>query len=88
MASAGAMLFDFGCSWWGYGSYQFSRAGYDVQSYEIAEDRRNYGIAETGRARHIDDPFAIRAGTSTLQQLRLFLLGPCARTRARAFEGH
>ncbi|WP_083967418.1 methyltransferase domain-containing protein [Methylosinus sp. LW3] len=53
----GDKVFDFGCSW-GYGSYQFARAGYDVESYEIAEDRRNYGIAKLG-VRHVDDPFAI-----------------------------
>jgi len=56
----GARVFDFGCSW-GYGSYQFSRAGYDVQSYELAEHRLNYGVAKLG-VRHIDEPFAIKEG--------------------------
>ncbi len=59
-AKRGGRLFDFGCSW-GYGSYQFARAGYDVQSYEIADDRRNYAIEHLG-IRHIDDPFAIVEG--------------------------
>lgn len=56
----GARVFDFGCSW-GYGSYQFARAGYDVLSYEIAEDRRKYGVAKLG-VRHVDEPFAISPG--------------------------
>jgi 2-polyprenyl-3-methyl-5-hydroxy-6-metoxy-1,4-benzoquinol methylase len=53
-------LFDFGCSW-GYGSYQFARAGYDVHSYEIALDRRTYAIEKLDIG-HIDEPFAIREG--------------------------
>ncbi len=56
----GARLFDFGCSW-GYGSYQFSQAGYDVHSYEIALDRRTYAIEKLG-IRHVDEPFAIADG--------------------------
>jgi len=40
-------LFDFGCSW-GYGSYQFSVAGFDVQSFEIAENRRRYASEKLG----------------------------------------
>lgn len=59
-AKLGGRLFDFGCSW-GYGSYQFSRAGYDVQSYEIADDRRMYAI-EHLQIDHIDDPYAIAEG--------------------------
>ncbi len=31
----GAKLFDFGCSW-GYGSYQFAKAGFDVTAFEVA----------------------------------------------------
>ena len=56
----GAKVFDFGCSW-GYGSYQMNKAGYDVQSYEIGVERRNYGINNLG-VNHIDDPYAIQAG--------------------------
>ena len=53
-------LLDFGCSW-GYGSYQFAQAGYDTSSFEIAEDRRNYGVANLG-VRHIDDLFEMGPG--------------------------
>ncbi len=56
----GARLLDFGCSW-GYGSYQFANAGYDVYSYELAVDRRNYGIDKLG-VRHVDDLFEIGEG--------------------------
>lgn len=38
---SGARLFDFGCSW-GYGSYQFAKAGMEVVSFEIGETRRRY----------------------------------------------
>ena len=34
-------LFDYGCSW-GYGSYQFKKAGYNVSSYEISKTRSDY----------------------------------------------
>ena len=40
-------LFDFGCSW-GYGSYQFSKGGFDVLSYEISKPRAVYA------ERHLD----------------------------------
>jgi len=43
----GAKLFDFGCSW-GYGSYQFSRAGYLVTSFEIAKSRRSFAQNKLG----------------------------------------
>ena len=56
----GMRLFDFGCSW-GYGSFQFARAGYDVYSHEIGVDRRTYAIENLG-IRHLDDPYAIIEG--------------------------
>ena len=34
-------LFDFGCSW-GYGSWQFTQAGYAVKSFEISRPRARY----------------------------------------------
>lgn len=34
-------LLDYGCSW-GYGSWQFSQAGFNVYSYEISRARANY----------------------------------------------
>lgn len=37
----GARIFDFGCSW-GYGSWQFMRQGYEVESYEISVPRACY----------------------------------------------
>ncbi len=39
--SKGSKLFDYGCSW-GYGSWQFSKAGYVVESFEISQPRRSY----------------------------------------------
>lgn len=49
----GSALFDFGCSW-GYGSFQLSRAGYDVIAYEIAPRRRRYARDKLG-LRVLDD---------------------------------
>jgi SAM-dependent methyltransferase len=39
--SHGARVFDFGCSW-GYGSFQFGRAGFDVTAFEVAPSRRRF----------------------------------------------
>lgn len=43
----GLRLFDFGCSW-GYASYQFAHAGFEVTGYEVAPTRRNYAQAHLG----------------------------------------
>jgi len=67
---AGGRLFDFGCSW-GYGSYQFRQAGFDVRSYEIALDRRTYAIEKLG-VRHIDEPEAIVEGHPLYQSFDCF----------------
>jgi SAM-dependent methyltransferase len=40
-ARPGIKLLDYGCSW-GYGSYQFSQAGYEVDSFEISRPRAAY----------------------------------------------
>jgi 2-polyprenyl-3-methyl-5-hydroxy-6-metoxy-1,4-benzoquinol methylase len=40
-------VFDYGCSW-GYGSWQFREAGFDVTSYEISLPRANYARARLG----------------------------------------
>jgi SAM-dependent methyltransferase len=40
-------LFDFGCSW-GYGSYQFAQAGFQVQAFEISKPRANFARAKLG----------------------------------------
>ena len=37
----GDRLFDFGCSW-GYGSWQFSKFGFNVESFEISRPRADY----------------------------------------------
>lgn len=37
----GMRLFDFGCSW-GYGSWQFAKAGYQVKSFEISKPRAEF----------------------------------------------
>jgi SAM-dependent methyltransferase len=42
---AGSRIFDFGCSW-GYGSYQFAKAGLDVTAFEIAVTRGEYAERE------------------------------------------
>jgi 2-polyprenyl-3-methyl-5-hydroxy-6-metoxy-1,4-benzoquinol methylase len=63
-------VLDFGCSW-GYGSYQFAQAGYETYSYEVAVNRRNYGIAHLG-VRHIDDIYEIGPGHSLYQSFDCF----------------
>lgn len=40
-------LLDYGCSW-GYGAWQFARAGYDVEGFEISRPRGQYAIKEMG----------------------------------------
>jgi SAM-dependent methyltransferase len=41
-AGEGSKVFDYGCSW-GYGSYLFAKAGFEVKSFEISRPRRGYG---------------------------------------------
>jgi 2-polyprenyl-3-methyl-5-hydroxy-6-metoxy-1,4-benzoquinol methylase len=43
----GAKVFDFGCSW-GYGSWQFTNAGFDVTAYEVSVPRAEYAAAKLG----------------------------------------
>jgi hypothetical protein len=43
----GATILDFGCSW-GYGSWQLTRAGYRVLSYEISRPRATYASEKLG----------------------------------------
>jgi 2-polyprenyl-3-methyl-5-hydroxy-6-metoxy-1,4-benzoquinol methylase len=43
----GSRLFDYGCSW-GYGSYQFARAGFDVTAFEVAPTRRRFAHEKLG----------------------------------------
>jgi 2-polyprenyl-3-methyl-5-hydroxy-6-metoxy-1,4-benzoquinol methylase len=50
----GARLLDFGCSW-GYGSWQFRRAGFEVWSAEISRPRATYA-REKLACRMVEDP--------------------------------
>lgn len=50
--TAGARLLDFGANW-GYASWQFDRAGFDVTSYEISKPRAAYG-SKLGRSIETD----------------------------------
>lgn len=43
----GAKVFDYGCSW-GYGSYIFRNAGFDVKSFEISRPRGRFGRDHLG----------------------------------------
>jgi 2-polyprenyl-3-methyl-5-hydroxy-6-metoxy-1,4-benzoquinol methylase len=43
----GDRLYDFGCSW-GYGSYQFQAAGYEVESFEISVPRASFARERLG----------------------------------------
>jgi len=45
--SRGPNLLDFGCSW-GYGLYQFRKAGFNVIGFEISEQRARYGREKLG----------------------------------------
>lgn len=42
-----AHILDFGCSW-GYGSWQFQKAGFQVTATEISDPRRTYAIEKLG----------------------------------------
>lgn len=43
----GNRLFDYGCSW-GYGSYQFAQAGFDIAAFEVAPTRRRFAHEKLG----------------------------------------
>lgn len=47
----GLRLFDFGCSW-GYGSWQFQREGFDVESFEVSARRAAFGRDKLGLKVH------------------------------------
>jgi len=47
----GKRVFDFGCSW-GYGSWQFSQSGYDVESFEISLPRAEFARNKLGAKVH------------------------------------
>jgi len=46
-------VFDYGCSW-GYGSYQFAKAGFEVVSFEVAPSRAQYAHEKLG-VRTVED---------------------------------
>jgi hypothetical protein len=46
-------IFDYGCSW-GYGSYQFAKAGFEVVSFEVAPSRARYAHEKLG-VRTVDE---------------------------------
>ena len=58
----GMQLFDFGCSW-GYGSWQFAQAGYNVKSFEISRPRARYAREKLG-VDVIDDVTALENMTN------------------------
>ena len=69
----GDRLFDFGCSW-GYGSWQFQRANYDVESFEISVPRATYARTKLGIDAHtsLDDvtgPFDIFFSAHVLEHV-------------------
>ena len=43
----GQSILDFGCSW-GYGSWQLSKAGFRVQSFEVSKFRANFARTKLG----------------------------------------
>lgn len=43
-ARAGSSVFDYGCSW-GYGSWQFKQAGFNVKSFELSKPRAAFARA-------------------------------------------
>lgn len=45
--TAGKRLFDFGCSW-GYGAWQFQRAGLDVTAYDVSRPRAAFAREKLG----------------------------------------
>jgi 2-polyprenyl-3-methyl-5-hydroxy-6-metoxy-1,4-benzoquinol methylase len=49
----GSRLFDYGCSW-GYSSYQFAQAGFEVTAFEVAPTRRRFACEKLG-VRAFDD---------------------------------
>lgn len=50
----GQVILDYGCSW-GYGSWQFSRAGFNVYSYEVSQLRAAYAASKLN-VRTLSDP--------------------------------
>ncbi|KHQ50162.1 methyltransferase domain-containing protein [Mameliella alba] len=66
----GMRIFDFGCSW-GFGSWQFTQAGYDVKSFEISRPRARYAREKLG-VDVIDDVDALAAASRLDSSCDLF----------------
>lgn len=69
----GDKLLDFGCSW-GYGSWQFSQAGFDVKAFELSQKRREFanrhlGVNVYSDASDIDDKFDIFFSAHVLEHI-------------------
>jgi 2-polyprenyl-3-methyl-5-hydroxy-6-metoxy-1,4-benzoquinol methylase len=69
----GDRLFDFGCSW-GYGSWQFLRKGFEVESFEISVPRANFAKSKLGIEVHsslsdVKGPFDIFFSAHVLEHV-------------------
>jgi 2-polyprenyl-3-methyl-5-hydroxy-6-metoxy-1,4-benzoquinol methylase len=53
-SEASLKIMDYGCSW-GYLTYQFKKAGHQVQGYEISRPRAEYGIKQLGLEIYTDE---------------------------------
>lgn len=69
----GDKLLDFGCSW-GYGSWQFSQAGFDVKSFELSRKRREFaknhlGVNVYSDVSEINDKFDVFFSSHVLEHI-------------------
>ena len=51
--NSGDAVLDYGCSW-GYGSWQFANAGFDVAGFEVSRERCNFAREKLGVDAHSD----------------------------------
>jgi len=65
-----ARIFDYGCSW-GFGSWQFAKAGHDVKSFEISRIRARYAREKLG-VDAIDDEAALKGASHIFGTCDLF----------------
>jgi 2-polyprenyl-3-methyl-5-hydroxy-6-metoxy-1,4-benzoquinol methylase len=76
MAAVGAdqrRLFDFGCSW-GYGSYQFIQAGFEVEGFEVSRPRAAFARERLGVTTHstletVEGPFDVFFSSHVLEHV-------------------
>lgn len=62
LTPAPAKVFDFGCSW-GFGSWQITRAGYDVSAFEISPSRGRFAQDKLAVKLHKEFPEPANYGT-------------------------